>query len=218
MSGRHIPIGANVEEYEEALGPGGSITVTDGSTTVDPATSLEFPSGSVTDAGGGVAQVASGGSVPGAAIVRGPFDIAFDDAGLNDGIAFYTPTVDDILLDAWIEVDTAFDGTTPKADIGTGVNSTSGLFSQAGTFPDLSSADNDGSAGEGVLINDSGNVPLSVAAAIQSSAYRIVPAKFITAAPLKVWVSQNGAIGGTAIGGAAGAGRVFIVTATPLAI
>lgn len=47
-------------------GGGGSISVTDDSTTVDPATGIEFTSGAtVTDGGGGVAQVAVGGSVPG---------------------------------------------------------------------------------------------------------------------------------------------------------
>lgn len=46
-------------------GGGGSISVTDGSTTVDPATSLDFSSGgTVTDGGGGVAEVSVGGSTP----------------------------------------------------------------------------------------------------------------------------------------------------------
>lgn len=158
------------------------------------------------------------GSQPGAAIVRGPFEFAFDDAGLEDGLAFYTPTVGDVLLDAWIEVDTLFDGTNPLADIGTGVGSTTGLFGEAGSRPDLSGADSDGSAGEGVLVNLNTNFPLSVAAVLNASTYRLAPAKFISANPLKVWVSQNGQIGGTAIGGAAGSARVFIVTATPLAL
>jgi hypothetical protein len=48
-------------------GPGGSISVTDGSTTVDPATSIDFSGATVTDEGGGVAGVAVGGSQPGIA-------------------------------------------------------------------------------------------------------------------------------------------------------
>lgn len=45
-----------------ASGGGGSISVTDGSTTVDPCTDIEFTSGAVvTDAGGGLAQVAISG-------------------------------------------------------------------------------------------------------------------------------------------------------------
>ena len=38
--------------------------------------------------------------------------------GWTNGIAFYTPTVNDVLLDAWISVLTAFDGTTPLGDVG----------------------------------------------------------------------------------------------------
>ena len=53
-----------VDVLENGGGGGGSISVTDGTTTVDPATTVEFPSGTVTDAGGGVAQVAGGGSLP----------------------------------------------------------------------------------------------------------------------------------------------------------
>lgn len=43
---------------------GGSVAVSDGSTTVDPASSIEFTGATVTDGGGGVAQVAVGGSQP----------------------------------------------------------------------------------------------------------------------------------------------------------
>ncbi len=54
------------------------------------------------------------------ATVRGPYSFTYATAGLAVGVTFYTPTVADILLDAWIEVDTAWDGTTPKGDIGFG--------------------------------------------------------------------------------------------------
>lgn len=45
----HTPIDPNAS--------GEAISATDGTTTVDPATSLSFPSGSLADAGGGAAQV-----------------------------------------------------------------------------------------------------------------------------------------------------------------
>ena len=55
---------------------------------------------------------------PGAPIVR-KFPFAFDTPDILTGAALYTPTVDDILIDAWIEIDTAWDGTTPFGDFGT---------------------------------------------------------------------------------------------------
>jgi len=51
----------------QAANPGSAaITVTDGTTTVDPATTLSFSGATVTDAGGGVADVAvAGGGLTG---------------------------------------------------------------------------------------------------------------------------------------------------------
>jgi hypothetical protein len=46
-------------------GGGGSVSVTDGSTTVDPASELDFSGATVTDEGGGAAGIAVGGSMPG---------------------------------------------------------------------------------------------------------------------------------------------------------
>lgn len=63
-----------------ASGTGAALSVTDGSTTVDPATALDFTSGAtVTDGGGGIAQVAIGGSQT----WQGPFD--FDHTMAEEG-------------------------------------------------------------------------------------------------------------------------------------
>jgi hypothetical protein len=53
----------------------------------------------------------------GATVVRA-FPFAFDAAGLATGLALYTPTAGDKLLDAWLEIDTVWNGTTPLADVG----------------------------------------------------------------------------------------------------
>ena len=41
--------------------------------------------------------------------------------------------------------------------------------------------------------------------------------KFVSVDPMQVVVSQNGQKGGAAVGGTAGSGAVYLVTATPVA-
>lgn len=55
-----VPIDPAVTEIEPPGSAGGSISVTDGTTTVVPATSLHLPVGTLTDLGGGEASVAVG--------------------------------------------------------------------------------------------------------------------------------------------------------------
>lgn len=59
------------------------------------------------------------------------FPFAFNTPGIRTGAPLYVPTVDDILLDAWVQIDVAWDGTTPQLDIGTfGVSvGNQGMFS-----------------------------------------------------------------------------------------
>ena len=157
-----------------------------------------------------------GGSTPGAAIVRGPYSFAFDTPGINDGVAFYTPTVGDILYDVWYVVTTAFNGTTPFADVSqyTGSGAPGGLASGVATAHDLTVA---------ASINNGGG-PAN-ATTTDSSSYltlrynngAALPGLFTTADPLKLVVSQDGLKGGAAVGGSAGAGKVYIVTSTPVA-
>lgn len=162
-----------------------------------------------------------GGGTPaaGSARVLGPFPFAFDDAGLENGIAFYTPTVNDVLLDAWISVLTAFDGTTPLGDVGifTGGN-TGGLFANNNAAIDMTAADADGQSGQGLLagntLSDLLVSDINVTTPAVFSA-RYVPARFTAANPLGIVVSQDGSAGGTAVGGTAGAGAVYLMVATP---
>src|SRR5512146_201439 len=46
------------------------------------------------------------------------FAFTFQTAGLAAGVAVYTPAIGDVIYDVGIAVTTAFDGTTPKLDIG----------------------------------------------------------------------------------------------------
>jgi hypothetical protein len=155
-----------------------------------------------------------GGSVPGAAIVHGPFAFAYSDAGINNGKAFYTPKIGDVLLDLWIEIDTAFNGTTPLIDVGTFVGSTSGLLAAAsGTFSG-GTPDSD-SAGTGYLCGVGSNATTGLVSASSPGNPRVAPGVFTAANPLKVVLSRNGLAGGPAPGGTQGAGKIYLVTATP---
>jgi hypothetical protein len=171
----------------------------------------------------GTAIETGGGSQLGVAIVRGPFSFAFDTPGLTDGVIFYTPTVDDVLLNVWFEIDTVFDGTTPQADVGTFVGTNSGLWaatiSRGFSLTDIGTQD----AGTGLYLacgfhNITGAGGIAELYALGGDAgENVVPGRFTATNPLKLVVSQNGQKGGAAVGGTMGAARLYIVTATPLA-
>lgn len=152
-----------------------------------------------------------GGGGAGGLIVR-KFAFAYDTANLDTGAALYTPTVGDILLDAWIEIDTAWNGTTPLCDIG---EFTSGAVSgylydtigpigpnqadaddgtntilQGGRISLLSSAD--AVVNASVLLKVSGAGPNLYVSAPNNGGLRTAPAKFMTANPVCVVVSQDG--------------------------
>lgn len=161
-------------------------------------------------------QTGISASTPGAARVLGPFPFAFNTAAINDGVVFYTPTVGDILLDCWVSVLIAFDGTTPLADIGEGGNN-KGIFNNFDTGVDVSAADGVDTF-SGLFYNKSGDQKLStteLSADTTLGGFRMTPGKFVSATPWKVWVSQNGQIGGTAVGGTTGSAVVYLVVATP---
>src|ERR1700741_1647863 len=135
--------------------------------------------------------------VPTGILIVRAFPFAFDTPDLLTGVALYTPTVGDILLDAWIEVFEAWDGTTPKGDLGTFTGGRFGVWSNGNAPLDLTQVD-DTSVDNGLLnqVVGSGNqnMPLSSLNAVAggSNLNRMVPAKFITTDPIKVVVSRDG--------------------------
>lgn len=136
-------------------------------------------------------------------------DFAYNTADLNNGLTIFTPAVDDILLDVWVEVTTAFNGTTPKWDVGTFVGGNAGILDDTTglAIGDLV-PDSEGSSNAGLLNNGSGsNYALSNVSGV--TGVRGVPARFTATNPFKIVVSQNGAKGGTAIGGSTGAATVY---------
>jgi hypothetical protein len=80
------------------------------------------------------------------------FPFAFDTPNLLTGAALYTPTVGDVLHDAWFEIDMAWDGTTPLGDFGTFVGVGYGFMKYLAVAQmDMTQADNDGYMGGGFL-------------------------------------------------------------------
>ena len=78
--------GPATDHYHDRLGvdqtsSGGGVSATDGRTTVDPATQIQFPPGTLSDLGGGVAGVGL------LTQLVGPFHIAFETPELqNNGV------------------------------------------------------------------------------------------------------------------------------------
>lgn len=163
----------------------------------------------------------SGGGGAGSAVVR-KFVFTHATAGLLTGAAVYTPTIGDVLLDGWVEITTAFDGTTPTLDFGPFLagDSHMGYFNTFGYGAlDVSAADQ--LITEGLSIQAPGHQPNSdlmgntLNSPAPNGGQRVLPARFVTADPIKVVVSQNGSNNGANPGSTAGGGVLYLVTATP---
>lgn len=188
------------------------------------------------------AAVDPGGGSAGSPIVR-KFPFAYNTPDLLTGAAVYTPTVGDILMDAWIEIDTAWDGTTPLGDIGEfDPGGSGGLFSSIASAVDMTIADfANNLANPGVLLSSSiRTLTAAYALATARDGLRttpgdnpqgltgignptfldaeggLLPARFTTADPIKVCVSQDGTNTGTDPGSTQGQAILFLVTATPI--
>lgn len=143
----------------------------------------------------------SGGSSTGVPVVKS-LVFAFDDAGLADGLPIYTPAVGDILLNAWIEVKTAWDGTTPLGDFGQDLPADTGcgwLCYARSQWP-MDQADVDGQwFAHGLDTQNSfvtGGATESLGNTTPAITARVLPARINNTAPVKVWVSQDGLAGG----------------------
>lgn len=159
----------------------------------------------------------------------------------NDG---YTPAVDDWLIDGWVSITTAFNGTTPWGDFGQFASGDVAgfLYGSLGITPiDMTEADSTGNYGfEEMLLGYQNASRLSTVSAVAAviglvvahgigspyslevgpgysleRGHRFFPAQFTTTSPMKMCVSRTGLSTGTGSGATAGAGVVYITTATP---
>lgn len=192
-----VRLGGFVNFTDNANQPGiGSVIVTDGVHTVNPAAEILFTGATVTDEGAGVAGVAI--SAGGGGLALSSFSFAYNTANLNAGIATGISAVTGkALIGAWLELTANWNGSTPFGDFGVGVGGGgNGVFSllTSGSFFDM----NFGTAtGGGVTENQS-----------------IGPATWAASGAIQIWVSQDGSKGGTAPGGTTGAATLYVLQTT----
>lgn len=137
----------------------------------------------------------------------------FEDAAeLADGIAFTDELpVNTLVYDAGVWVPTAFDGTTPLADLGTYEGGETGGFVTGitgGNGWDLTT--DDGTGVSGLSVNSNPTLMQTVGG---SAGY--VPIRITTASTLKAVASQDGAKGGDALDSAAGEFFAWALVALP---
>lgn len=148
------------------------------------------------------------------------FGITFATASLSSGVTIYTPAVGDVIYDIGIGISTAFDGTTPKLDVGTFNGGNNGLFktlAQNAVDGTKVYADATSNAGLGVP-----NAALWLSTAIvqgnSASLSSLASNEIVVSAanPLLVVASQTGAKGGTAITSTHGIATIYVMTSTPI--
>jgi hypothetical protein len=152
---------------------------------------------------------------------KAPF--AFDSPGLSTGFAVtfndgYTPAIGDIVHDLWVEIDTAWDGTTPKGDFGTLLPGPTGFLQSFGNpSMDMTNPDEDGAVQGGWLIGFA--VPSDLASGSFNPSSPVLyrwKQKVTAANPIKVVVSQDGTTTGGDPGSTQGSATLYLVTSTPV--
>lgn len=115
----------------------------------------------------------------------------------------YEPNVGDLILAAWFETDTLWNGTTPKADVGTFDGGNAGLFEEINSATvSLATADE--------AITDNAGIDKIATPVIVGQAG--MPLRITSAAnPLLVVVSETGAKNGTAQGSTAGSSTLHLI-------
>jgi hypothetical protein len=144
------------------------------------------------------------------------FPFTFDTPNLLTGAVLYTPTPGDILLNGWIEVNTAWDGTTPTADFGyaDGASAYGWLGDLAFGFCDMTQTE----VTRHGLVTGQYPRPSGLDAHQNGVHARFVPGR-LTGDPISVWVSQDGENGfgpGVDPASTQGAAVLYLVTATPV--
>lgn len=157
----------------------------------------------------------------GAPVVRA-FPFAFDSPGIltAGGCPLYVPDPGDLLLDAWIEIETVWDGTTPLGDIGLFGASKAGLWATTDatltltTTPNMDDAESATATG---LSSPNGSLLFRLGAFTSSTVPGgLLPAKFVTVDAICVCVSQTGVPGGANPVSSQGKAILYLVTCTPV--
>lgn len=144
------------------------------------------------------------------------FSFTYKTPSLATGAALYVPQVGETLLNAWVQVTEAFNGTTPKLDMGYGPAGNVGIMGAVGVVQDMTVIDGT------VNMLTTGSFPdLAIISAIQfassTSGTRLVPSQFNGdfGTPFVVWVTQDGTNNGAVTGATEGAAILHLETIPP---
>lgn len=188
-----------------------------------------------------VADLAAGGGSGNVKLTQCPF--AFDTANIVIGADMYTPALDEVLIDMWIEVLTAWDGTTPTAEVGRFLAGyTYGMWNvyatgSSATDLDLSTNAAPDSANHEQMMQLSAMRHYGLTIAEWSVQYTsklgtspalinvpgpgfyqdvqpMLPARMLTTDPIKILVNQTGRVGGASSGSTVGSANLYLLTAT----
>lgn len=200
--------GTAIVGVANAIEGGGAISATDGVTTVNPATSIVFPSGTIADLGGGVAGIGL--------ILRqiGPFAVAFDTPDISPpglGAKVWDVPAGTLVLRAWAEIDPVWLGPdtatmqiwlgpSDQWDDGTWLPISIHSAKNINTIYDLATGL--------VLQTITEGEPIFVAGAGQTTG-RFMAGRAVTTNALGVYVTTTGS---AAVGGSA---DIYAIIATP---
>lgn len=149
-------------------------------------------------------------------------NFAYNTPNLATGAPLYTPTVGDWLVNGWIEVTTAWDGTTPLGDFGLLTAAFPGFLATMGADIGIANAAvtvmtavaTPGTTG--ITSYPVGLQPLAALAAdLTALEATIIPGRFVTADPICAVVSTDGTVTGGDPGATQGAARLILVTSSP---
>ncbi len=144
---------------------------------------------------------------------------AFGTAGLNTGLTIYTPAIGDVIYDCGVFITTAFNGTTPKADIGTFSGGNDGFFKTLATaVVDITAVDDAVASNAGIQSSATGRWLQAAVGSIGAdagAAYVDSQLRVTAANPILIVANQTGAKSGTAVGGTTGAGIAYVLAGTP---
>lgn len=178
-----------------------------------------------------------GGGGSGSPVVR-KFAFAFNTANILTGASLYTPTIGDVLLDAWVLIDTAWNGTTPRGDVGLFLPDADGFFHVLDPTMVILMDDPGDTVSNG-LFQSAGATTISAAMTVVNMAQYMLevngagpgfklasdpagigpsiwPGRFATTDPIKVVVSQDGTPTGADPGSTQGSATLYLITATPV--
>lgn len=206
-------------------GGGSPLEVTDGTNTEMSVTDLTFSGAVVSTTGAGEATVTV--KQLGVPVVYG-FHFAYNTPNLLTGAFLYQPALGDVMIEAWVEIDTAWNGTTPKLDVGTfSYGDTTGWWATQGSAVPLLASRADGGQLDEIFntqtyssptvtpssrLSDITNFSMTTLNARQR---RLPASVYDDTQSIKVCVSQDGSTTGANPGSTQGSGIIYMMWVTP---